>query len=193
MRAMSSAAPRNSMMVTASEINSDAIGPMICTPRTSSVLASAITLAKPVVSPSAARAAVGHERNEPAFVLAAFGLELLLGLAHPGDFRRGVDHPRHGGEVDVSVLAGNALGHRDALFFGLVRQHRAAHHVAHRPHVGQVGLAVFVDGDEAALVQLQAHGFGIEAAGVRHAADGDDQLVHHQLLVGALWRRRTAR
>ncbi|KAG1220631.1 hypothetical protein G6F68_021145 [Rhizopus microsporus] len=53
MRSMSSAAPRNSMMVTASEISSEAIGPTMCTPRTSSVLASAMTLATPVVSPSA--------------------------------------------------------------------------------------------------------------------------------------------
>src|SRR5690606_8682058 len=53
MRAMSSAAPRNSMMVTASAISSEAIGPTMCTPSTSSVLASARILTKPVVSPSA--------------------------------------------------------------------------------------------------------------------------------------------
>ena len=53
------------MMVTASEISSEAIGPTMCTPRTSSVLASAITLAKPVVSPSAG-AAVGQEGKLPA-------------------------------------------------------------------------------------------------------------------------------
>jgi hypothetical protein len=40
----------------------------------------------------------------------------------------------------------------DALFLGLVREHRAAHDVADRPHVRQVGLAVVVDRHEAALV-----------------------------------------
>ena len=133
-----------------------------------------------------AGAAVGQEREAAGLVLAAFGLELLLGLADPGDFRRGVDDPRHGVEVDVAVLAGDALGNRHALFFGLVRQHRAAHHVAHRPDVRQVGLAVAVHGHEAAFVQLQAHGVGVQAAGVGHTADRDDQLVHDQLLLGAL-------
>jgi hypothetical protein len=62
----------------------------------------------------------------------------------------------------VPVLAGDALGHRHALFLGLVRQHRAAHHVAHRPDAGQVGAAVGVDHDGATLVELQAHGFGVQ-------------------------------
>jgi hypothetical protein len=38
----------------------------------------------------------------------------------------------------MPVLAGDALGHRHALFLGLVRQHRAAHHVAHRPDAGRL-------------------------------------------------------
>jgi hypothetical protein len=75
------------------------------------------------------------------------------------------------------MLAGDALGHRDALFLRLVRQHRAAHHVAHRPHAWQVGAALVVDHDRAALVELQADDFGVQADGVRHTADRDDQLV----------------
>ncbi|KAG0914143.1 hypothetical protein G6F31_021423 [Rhizopus arrhizus] len=84
------------------------------------------------------------------------------------------------------MLAGDALGNRHAFFFGLVRQHRAAHDVTHCPDVRQVGLAVGVHGHEAAFIQLQAHGVGVQAAGVGHAADRDDQLVHHQLQLGAL-------
>jgi hypothetical protein len=38
----------------------------------------------------------------------------------------------------VAVLAGDALGDGDALFLGLVREHRAAHHVADRPDVGRL-------------------------------------------------------
>jgi hypothetical protein len=37
----------------------------------------------PVVSPQRARTAVGHEREGARLVGAAFGLELLLGLANP--------------------------------------------------------------------------------------------------------------
>jgi hypothetical protein len=77
----------------------------------------------------------------------------------------------------VAGLARHQLGDHDRLFHRLVRQHRAAHHVAHRPHARQVGLAVVVDLDLAALVELEADGFGVEAVGVGHAADGDDQAV----------------
>ena len=55
-----------------------------------------------------------------------------------------------------AVLAGDALGDRDALLLGLVREHRAAHDVADRPDVGEIGLALVVDGDEAALVERRA-------------------------------------
>ena len=61
------------------------------------------------------------------------------------------------------MLAGDALGHRHAFFLGLVRQHRPAHDVADRPHARQVGAALVVDDDGAALVELQAHGLGVQA------------------------------
>ena len=61
-----------------------------------------------------------------------------------------------------------------------MRQHGAAHHVAHRPDVGQVGLAVGVHHDGAALVELQAHGVCRQAGGVGHTANRDDQLVNVQ-------------
>ena len=121
--------------------------------------------------------AVGHERERAGLVSDAFLLELLLGLADPRDFRRGVDDPRDRVEVDVTVLAGDALGNGDTLFFRLVRQHRAAHDVAHGPDARDVRAAFVVDGHEAALVQLHADGLDAEAVGVRHAADRDDQAL----------------
>ena len=133
-----------------------------------------------------ARTAVGHEREGTGLVGDAFGLQGLLGLADPRDFRRGVDHPRNRVEVGVTVLAGDTLGHGNAFFFRLVRQHRAAHDVAHRPHVRQVGLAVAVDGDEAAFVQLQADLVGTQTIRVRRTADRDDQFVEHGFLRFAL-------
>ena len=75
----------------------------------------------------------------------------------------------------MAVLAGDALGHCDALFLGLVRQHRSTHRVADGPDVGQAGLAVGVDHDPAAFVELQADRFRIQADGVRHPADRHDQ------------------
>ena len=80
--------------------------------------------------------AIGQERERTRLVGHAIGFELLLSTAHPSDFGAGVDDPRDGVEVDVTVLACDALGHGNTLFFGFVRQHRATHHVAHRPDTG---------------------------------------------------------
>jgi hypothetical protein len=88
-----------------------------------------------------------------------------------------VDDPGHGVEIDVTLLAGDAFGHHDALFHALVRQHRAGHHVAHRPDVGQVGAAVVVDVDVAARTQFEADILGAEALRVGHAANRNDQAV----------------
>ena len=116
-----------------------------------------------MVSPSARARPLARNGNGARLVLHAVGFELLLGAADPGDLGAGVDDPGNGVEVDMPVLAGHALGHRNALFLGLVRQHGAAHHIAHRPDARQVGLAIGIDDDGAALVELQAHGLGIQA------------------------------
>ena len=86
----------------------------------------------------------------------------------------------------MSVLSGDALGHGHALFFGLVCQHGPAHHVAHRPYAGQVGLAIAVHHNGAALVQLQAHGLGVQSCGIGCAANRHNQLVDFQRLRLAL-------
>ena len=130
------------------------------------------------------RASIGQERKASGLVGAARRLELLLGLADPRDLGRRVDHPGDRVEIDVAMLAANALGNRDAFFLGLVREHGATHHIADRPDVWQVGLAVAVDHDEPPVIDRQPDGIGVKAAGVGHAADRDDQLVDDQLLLG---------
>src|SRR5450830_1079924 len=175
---MSSAEALNSIATTASEISSDAIGPMMCTPRISSVVASARNLTMPEVSPSA-RAAVCQEWEGAGFVRHAFSLQRLFGFADPGDFRRGVDHPRNGVEVGVTVLASDTLGHCHAFFFRFVRQHRATYHIADRPHAWQIGFAVVINRHETTLVQRQADFVSSQAVGVRGTADRHDQLVEY--------------
>ena len=135
MRARSSLDAPNSIATTPSAISSDAIGPMTCMPRMRSVCGVGEDLHEARGVAQRPRAAVGRERKAAGPVGDALGLQLLLGLADPGDLRRRVDHPRHRVEVDVAVLAGDALGDRDALLLGLVREHRAAHDVADRPDV----------------------------------------------------------
>ena len=123
------------------------------------------------------RPSVGHEGERACTIGDALGLQLLLGFAHPGDFRRCVNDPGDGIEVHVPMLSGDALRHGHALIFRLVRQHGPAHHVADGPDLGQIGAALVIDDDEAALVEHQADRPAIEPLRIRHAANGDDELV----------------
>ena len=86
----------------------------------------------------------------------------------------------------MSVLAGNALSHRHALFFCLVRQHGATNHVAHCPHVRKIGFAFTVHHNRTALIQAQAHDFRVQANGVGNAADRNNEFVNLQHLRFAL-------
>src|SRR5947208_16291727 len=83
------------------------------------------------------------------------------------------------------MLPGDALGHRHALFFRLVREHGTAHHVTDRPHAGEIRAALLVHGDEAAL-ELEADAFAVEAFGVGDAADRDDEPIENRALRLAL-------
>ena len=80
-------------------------------------------------------AAIGAEGKQAALVGKATGLELLLGLAHPGDLRCGVDHRGNHIVVDVGVATRDAVCDRNALLLALVREHRAAHAIADRADV----------------------------------------------------------
>src|SRR5690606_17568305 len=109
-----------------------------------------------------------------------------LGLADPGDFRLGVDHPGHGIQVDVAGQAGDEFRHRDAFLAALVRQHRPAYAVTHGPDAFDAGVAVLVDDDAAAIIQLHAGAFGQQVPGGSATANGHQQLVHGQRLLAVL-------
>src|SRR5690606_30072920 len=55
----------------------------------------------------------------------------------------------------------------------------------HCPYIGQVGTAVIIHSDEAALVELQAYCISVQPIDVGHTADGDDQTIHGKLLFAA--------
>ncbi len=128
-------------------------------------------------------AADGGEREAAGLVRHVLGLELLLGLADPGDFRLGVDDPGDRVEVDVAGQAGDQLGDRDAFLEALVRQHRPAHAVADRPYAIDAGVAMRIDFDLAALVDLDPGAFCQQALCGGAAAHGHQQLVHGQALL----------
>ena len=84
--------------------------------------------------------------------------------------------------------AGDQFGDRDAFLEALVRQHRAAHAVADRPHAIDAGVAVLVDFDQAALVELHAGAVGQQALGRGATADANQQLVDDDASARP-WRR----
>ena len=85
--------------------------------------------------------------NFPNLVGDVRGLQLLLCPADRGHFGRRVDDAGDDLVVHVAVLAGEDLGERHALVFGLVGEHRPAHHVADRVDAGDVGGKTIVDRD----------------------------------------------
>jgi hypothetical protein len=131
------------------------------------------------------RATVGRERNLAGLVLDARGLELLLGLADPGDFRVRVDDPGHGIVIDVAgwpamhsatmtpssmplcASIGPGTTSPTAQTFGRLVRHCASTSMKPRS------------------LELQADGVAFQAIGVRNAADRNDQTValQHKLLV----------
>ena len=119
--------------------------------------------------------AVGGEGELADLVGHARGLQLLLGLTHPGHFRVGVDHAGDDAVVHVTGLARNQLDAGHALVLGLVRQHRPIGHVTDRPDAGGSG-AEMVGGDEAPGVGGKAHGLKAEAR--RHRATTHRQQHH---------------
>ena len=95
--------------------SSDTFGPNRCTPRMRSVSAWAmhLDLARRFRS-SPLRDRSPRTGKLPVLYGMPSALQFFFGLAGPGDFRFGVDHPGNGVVVDVPGLAGDQLGDGDA-------------------------------------------------------------------------------
>src|SRR6185369_1637758 len=74
------------------------------------------------------------------------------------------------------------FGDGHAFLEALVREHRAAHAIADRPHAFHTGPAVIVDFDATALVDFDSGAFAEHALRERAAADSDEQLVDGDFL-----------
>ena len=78
------------------------------------------------------------------------------------------------------MLAGEVLGDRNALVFGLVGEHGAGDDVTDGVDAGEVGLEVGVDDDAAAFIELEAGFLSAEASRVGLTAHGDEDLIGHK-------------
>ena len=122
---MSSALAPNSIATAASAIRSPARGPMMCTPSTRSVFASARIFTRPSVVAQRARAAVGGNGKRALAIRrrsAAFSSSSVLPTEAISGLR--VDHARDRVVVDVAVAGDDALDAGDAFLLGLVGEHR---------------------------------------------------------------------
>jgi len=112
-------------------------------------------------------------------------LGLFLSQTGPGDFRVGVGDrwDRHRSEA-YGFASGDFGGHM-ALVAGFVRQHRLADQIADGEDVIEVGAQLFIDGDKAALVDVQSGFVGLQQIAIGAAADGDQDGVEIGLCCGA--------
>src|SRR5256885_1707411 len=92
------------------------------------------------------------ERVEGAFADGAGGFAGAGG----GDFGMGVNDGGHEIPINVAGLAGDPFGDGDAVFLGLVREHRSGDDVADRPHARRSGAELRVDFHAFLFVEFDA-------------------------------------
>ena len=108
-------------------------------------------------------------------------LRFFLGQTHPCHFRLGVSDGWDHFRIEVVLHAGDNFCGNVAFVHAFVRQHRLTDDVADSEDVRHVGAQLFVDVDEATLVNFNTGFAGIQQFAVRHAAD------RHQHRVITLW------
>lgn len=127
------------------------------------------------------RSGVGGEGELSDIVLDVLGLELLLILTDPGDFRVGVHDRGNSAVVDVTIALADVLDNGNGLFLSLVGQHRTEGNVTNGTNVGDLSPVFLVNDDTAALVDLKANVLQAETVSVRAATDGDENNISIEL------------
>ncbi len=89
----------------------------------------------------------------------------------------------------MAFLPGHDFSDGHTFFFGFVRQHRAAHDIADGIDANSRCFEMIVDGNAAALVELDADIFETQAIGIRFAADRYEHDVAAQHFFFAAGRR----
>src|SRR6516162_1517240 len=134
-------------------------------------------------------AAIGGKREFAGGIASTGLLQLFLGLADCGDFRRCIHDARNHVVIHVSRLTCDNFGNGHTFVLGLVRQHRSRHHVANGVDALHVGGEVRVDLYTTAIIDANAGLLQAETFGVGHAADADQHDVGFQRLLGAAGSR----
>ena len=80
----------------------------------------------------------------------------------------------------MTVTGRQILNAGDAFLLSFVRQHWAGNHVANGINALDAGGKMFVDGDVAFFVQLNADALKPEVFGVGHPTDGDEHPIANE-------------
>src|SRR6185437_1838435 len=121
---------------------------------------------------------IGAESKAADAILTAAGLDLFLRRSDAGHFRPSVNHARHRVVIDVRLHTFETLDAGNAVFLGLVRQHRPGDEIADGVDTLDVRLEVFIHREAAgALVGMETDFTQSQSHGVRSATDGHKYLV----------------
>jgi len=140
-------------------------------------------LDKPISIGVGARPAVSGKGEVADSVLDSSLLQLLLGLANPGDLGVCVDDGGNSVVVNVTVTSGDRLGHRDALLLGLVGEHWPRDHIADGEDALLVGLELPIDLNPALVVNINADLLESEVGGVGAATDAHQHDISLDFLL----------
>ena len=108
-------------------------------------------------------------------------LELLLGLANPGNLGEGVHDRGDAAVVNVAVTLLDVLDGSNGLLLSLVGKHGAEGDITNAADVGDLGAVLGVDDDAAALILLETNVLEAETLGVGTAADSDKDNITLEL------------
>ena len=128
------------------------------------------------------RTRVGQEGELADLVRDALLLERLLRLADPRHLRVRVDHRRNHVVVHVAEAVLDQLDGRNALFLGLVRQHRTERRITNALDALARRVVLVINHDAATLVHLDTHGLKVQATRHRATTDRHEHHIRFQLL-----------
>ena len=123
---------------------------------------------------------LARKRKLARLVVNSSGLQVILGLADAGHFRRGVNDAGDDIVVHMARLACENFGHRNAFILRLVGEHGATDHVADGIDSLNAGCEVIIDLDAATFISATPASFAAEPFGVGHAANGDEHHIGFQ-------------
>src|SRR5688572_30804829 len=124
-----------------------------------------------------AGASVRRERELARSILATGCLDLMFGESDGSDLRPRINDGRHRLVIHVCLVPGDHLSRDDTLFLGLVGEQLPAYGVPDRIHVWKIRAHLGVDGDVAALSEIQPKSFCVYAGKRWLTSDRNEHIV----------------